>query len=241
MGRAARSAIIGGLIASGATLAFGNAADAGTMIFDANSPYLSASDSPFSDIDFSSYFYLEDFENGISSTGFFAYEGTLRDPGTMTDSVDFDDGVIDGFGQDGYSWAVEGLEGQGAELTIEFQAFSLGQLPTHAGLVWTDGNEDAMVTITAFGAGGNTLGTLTTMLGDGLHDGSTAADRFLGAQYDEGIFQLRISVSMGNLEIDHLQYGFGAVVIPLPPALAMGVAGLGLIALKRRKLNSGVR
>jgi len=108
-------------------------------------------------------------------------------------------------------------------------------LPTLAGFVWTDGNPDAVVTITAFGIEGETLGSLMTSIGDGIHNGSTAADRFMGAQFDQGIYQLMVSWDIGGLEIDHVQMGFEGVIIPLPPALALGFAGLGLVALRRRR------
>ncbi|CCH96089.1 hypothetical protein [Microcystis aeruginosa] len=70
-------------------------------------PYLSFNDSPFKNVNFS-YFYLENFEDGSlnvpgvtasSASGLpFGVEG----PGFYTDSVDIDDGVIDGNGQQGH-------------------------------------------------------------------------------------------------------------------------------------------
>ncbi len=137
-------------------------------------------------------------------------------------------------GSDGHSWYIS-PEITGPELIITFDQEVLGALPTIAGLVWTDGNPNAVVTVTALGIEGETLGELTLTIGDGIHDGSTAADRFMGAQFSQGIYQLVITASVGGLEIDHVQMGFEGVIIPLPPALALGVAGLGLVAVRRRR------
>ena len=64
--------------------------------------------------------------------------------GTFTDSVDADDGTIDGFGTDGRShYAQDGTQG----ITYVFDSVVLGNLPTHAGLVWTDlsGTQDVFL------------------------------------------------------------------------------------------------
>ena len=98
-------------------------------------PYLRASDSPFAGGSFS-YFHLEDFEDGAMNTpGLSANAGIVLAPGINTDSVDGDDGVVDGFGQNGHSWFSNAST---TSFTFTFNAAILGSLPTHAGLVWTD-------------------------------------------------------------------------------------------------------
>jgi hypothetical protein len=71
-------------------------------------PYLSFSDSPFKSVSFSQ-FYLEDFESGqFNSPWVTAINNDpgqslgVLSPGGTTDSVDADDGVIDGVGRGGH-------------------------------------------------------------------------------------------------------------------------------------------
>src|SRR5436190_16973163 len=68
-------------------------------------PYLSSSDSPFIG-PFFSYFNLENFESGaLSVPGVTPSVGMVIGPGGgLTDSVDADDGVIDGSGLLGHSF-----------------------------------------------------------------------------------------------------------------------------------------
>ncbi len=80
-------------------------------------------------------------------------------------------------------------------------------LPTRAGLVWTDGNDTAVITFEAFDGDSGLIGCFDTLLGDGVHDGSTAADRFLGVEAACGISAIRLSASVGSVELDHVQYG----------------------------------
>src|SRR4051794_41108441 len=67
--------------------------------------YARTADGPFSVLDFSSgYFYLESFEDGAFNTpGASASGGTVAPPGPDTDSVDADDGQLDGQGTGGHS------------------------------------------------------------------------------------------------------------------------------------------
>src|SRR5687767_14985597 len=97
-------------------------------------PYLSAADSPFAATSFG-YFHLEDFEDDTLTPGLTALNGIRIGAGPFTDSVDADDGAIDGSGLDGGSYF-----SNAATSTFEFvfDAGVLGALPTHAGLVWTD-------------------------------------------------------------------------------------------------------
>lgn len=99
------------------------------------SPYLSTADSPFTGGSFS-YFHLEYFEDGALNTpGVTASAGIALGPSINTDSVDGDDGSIDGSGQGGFSWFSNAST---TSFIFSFNAAILGALPTHAGLVWTD-------------------------------------------------------------------------------------------------------
>jgi len=71
-------------------------------------PYLSAADSPFNLSGRGTTFFLEDFEDGLINTPGLNISqvfggATVNPPGSLTDSVDADDGVIDGSGTAGHS------------------------------------------------------------------------------------------------------------------------------------------
>ncbi|HEX6623913.1 MAG TPA: RHS repeat-associated core domain-containing protein [Pyrinomonadaceae bacterium] len=118
------------------------------------------------------------------------------------DSVDGDDGVIDGLGRNGDSY----FSGSGAAgITFTFNAAALGSLPTHAGLVWTDGL--GTVTFEAFDHQGVSMGVRGPFnFPDASNNGTTGEDRFLGAFNRGGISAIRVTNSVGGIEIDHLQY-----------------------------------
>ena len=106
-------------------------------------PYLSKADSPFlTDLN-AGNMYLEDFECGVLTVpGVALSDGTIIPPGFegLIDSVDADDGVIDGSGLGGHSlFTGSGLTG----ITFTFNQTTLGAFPTKAGLVWTDGGGTA--------------------------------------------------------------------------------------------------
>lgn len=194
--------------------------------------YLSFDDSPWTDtageLD---YFWLEDFEDGLfNSPGLAADAGFVRAPSGATDSVDGDDGLVDGFGYDG--WSYKEYNPDGASIMFTFDAETLGVLPTHAGLVWTDGNGAALVYFEVYGPDGYSLGSFQSLLGDGFHNGSTDADRFLGAEYSGGISAMRVWAEFGSLEVDHVQYG--ASIVPAPSAALALLTGLGLRRRRRR-------
>lgn len=200
------------------------------------SPYLSFADSPFNGGSFS-YFHLEDFEDGaLNATGVSSLDpAVVTSPGPLTDSVDGDDGVIDGLGTAGRSY----LSGS-TSLTFQFSAAALGGfLPTHAGIVWTDvGQVDGgtlgfgAVTFSAQDGLGNLIGVFgPSVLGDGTISGATAEDRFFGIVHAAGISQITISMSnSADWEVDHLQFGR---VVPEPSTLALLASGVGMIGLFR--------
>ncbi len=155
--------------------------------------YLQFSDSPFYGLSFNT-FYLEDFEDGLLNTpgvsvnaGFLSSSGF---PATSVDSVDADDGVIDGdnTGAVGDSWWAPGIPGT----TFTFNQGALGSLPTHVGIVWTDGVN--LTTFSAFDGNGTLLGTIGPVaLGvPNQYTGETAEDRFFGVSDLCGIGSITI-------------------------------------------------
>lgn len=217
-------------------------ADSVTWHMPGEEAYRSLADSPFAGIaGDEGQIWLEDFEDGLlNSPGLASVAGgTIREPGPGTDSVDGDgDSQIDGWGTGGSSFFEYNPEG--ACMEFVFDADALGGLPTFAALVWTDGNAESPVTFEAFDALGASLGSFQATLGDGIHNSSTDADRLLGVEFAGGISAIRISAEFGSLEIDHVQYGF-AVMVPLPAPLGMGLAGLGIVAIIRRRRSRDAR
>jgi hypothetical protein len=204
-------------------------------------PYLSSVDSPFAATPFS-YFHLENFEDSsLNTPGVAASAGMVLTPATLTDSVDADDGSLDGSGSAGHTWYSNGS----SSFTFTFSAALLGALPTHAGVVWTDvGFTNAQngfdnVTFEAFDAANNSLGIIgPSAVGDGLFGGQTAEDRFFGVTSASGIGSIRItSLSSTDWEIDHLQYGLAADTgaVPEPGTLALLIAGVAGIRFLRRR------
>jgi hypothetical protein len=99
-------------------------------------PYLSRNDSPFAASIISGNTYLETFESGALTTpGVTISGGSVIGPSGITDSVDADDGAIDGSGTGGHTVFGAGIPG----ITFTFDAVALGHLPTQVGIVWTDG------------------------------------------------------------------------------------------------------
>jgi hypothetical protein len=202
-----------------------------------NTPYLSVGDSPFASLPFS-YLNVENFEDATLTPGLTATGGVRTFPGAFTDSVDADDGLIDGSGIGGGSYI---SSSQSSSFEFAFDAGVLGNYPTHAGVVWTDvGNVLSgsvgvgSVSFVAFDSLGVSLGTFGPVtLGDGLATGGTAEDRFFGAFNSSGISRIVISMSNSvDWEVDHVQYAF----VPAPAsAVALGFAALA--ARRRRPSN----
>jgi len=109
--------------------------------------------------------------------------------------------------------------------------FAGPDLPTRAGVVWTDGT--GTIRFEAFDAANASLGVRTGTHADGSISGTTAEDRFYGIVHDAGISRIVIS-NGGNgtgslIEVDHLQFGV-AVPEPTTAACAAGPAA----GLRRR-------
>lgn len=206
------------------------------------SPYLSSADSPFSPFSGFTYFHLENFEDHLLNT-----PGVTASAGGVTsvvfgpsihDSVDADDGSIDGSGLGGDSF-FSGSGGTGISFT--FNAGTLGGLPDAVGIVWTDGA--GTISFEAFDALNLSLGILTGTHADASFSGGTAEDRFYGATNSGGISRIHISNTGGGIEVDHLQYGLRATDngsppsgVPEPASLALlGIGLFGLGIMRRRK------
>lgn len=170
---------------------------------------------------------LEDFEDSFLDFGITASGGSIINQATslgLVDSVDGDDGTIDGSGSTGHSWFFsDGPTGV---------TFTLPGLPTSAGIVWTDGW--GTTTFEAFGPGMVSLGIIGPVaLADDFITGETAEDRFFGVQDSGGILAIKLSNTEAAIEVDHVQFGSA---VPVPPAVYLFVSGLlGLIGIARRR------
>lgn len=198
-------------------------------------PYLSSADSPFAGLGLAT-FHVEDFEDGALNTpGLFANGGQIAQSSSFVDSVDADDGSIDGSGATGRSWYSGSTI---SAMRFTFDADDLGGLPTHAGVVWTDvgATTGALgfggVTFEAFDALGASLGVIGPVtLGDGTALSATAEDRFFGAVNAGGISAIEIRMDNStDWEIDHVQYG-----LPTPATVTLlALAGATLTRQRRR-------
>lgn len=195
-------------------------------------PYLSAADIPAGFYAGDLPTFLEDFEDGNLSGGLAASAGSIVGPGAfdgIRDSIDGDDGVLDGTCGPQGSKCRDWFTGSGS-LGIKF-SYGGATLPTAFGVVWTDGA--GIVTLTAYDGGGVEIGSISRSgFADGSNSATTAEDRFFGVTYAGGIGAIKISNSSGGLEIDHLQYGAMAAPVPEPPAALLLAAG-GLLAAAR--------
>jgi hypothetical protein len=223
-----------------ATCSVGMAATANAVILGPTS-YVKTADSPFTGVGFS-YFHLENWEDdalnvpGVSMTASSPLLSSAFGNG-LIDSVDEDDGAINGASHNGagnYGQAQWALGSPG--IVFSFNAGVLGTLPTHVGIVWTDGA--GTINFEAFDSGGNSLGTAVGTHANGSFGGETDEDRFYGVIHGGGVAKILIYNTAGGIEVDHLQ--FGAQRRTSVPEVFSTLGGLmaslvGLVALRRRK------
>lgn len=208
-------------------------------------PYAQRSDSPFDGLTFT-YFYLENFEShALSTPGVGASAGqaaTVQFGSNHHDSVDEDDGAVDGVVSPGTdSFYALGDPG----VSFDFDAAALGGLPTHVGIVWTDGLGE--ITFNAYGPGNQLIGTIGPVSEAGVFPDDTVApqpgeDRFFGISNEAGITRISLSNTIGGIEMDHLQYGRVGTTppsaIPLPAAVWPGMmllTALGVESVRRAR------
>lgn len=205
-------------------------------------PYLQAGDTP---ADFYCHqcpdpLHIEDFEDNALDAFLTIDNGSILPPNSMsgaslpvTDSVDGDDGSIDGNGNAGHSWFT-GADGAVDRMLV----ISFGSTVTSAGLVFTDGDDNSSsIKLEAFDINGLSLGLIDAGdLADSTYTGETAEDRFLGFHDLTGIASLKLTMDAGTgIEIDHVQWQ-NCQCVPEPAALGMmGFAGMGLLVLRRRR------
>jgi hypothetical protein len=179
-------------------------------------PYRSRADSPFANTSFA-YFHLEDWnESALTVPGVASSSATLSSSfgAGLVDSVDADDGSLDGRCVSGTAGRCDALWGAGV-ITLTFDAAVLGSLPDHVGLVFTDAGGGATVTFEAFDASGASLGTRSLTAGAGV-ESDVEEDRFFGVIAAQGVQRVEIRASTGGVEIDHLQYGRAGTAPPIP-------------------------
>jgi hypothetical protein len=217
---------------------------------------LSAADSPFPVDGSNPNFFLEDFEDGqLNTPGIFqplhpvfgtAFHGSVFGPSELTDSVDADDGIVDGFGTAGHSFRSEALfvsptipQRNTVDLEFEFDVAQLGALPNAFGFVWTDGpvgidffRPGFDLRVLATDANGNEfVSPYIKLFANVLRNGLTAEDVFIGVTSDVGLKQVTIfgvyygeSETMPYFEIDHVQYG--RFIVPEPATTTLLAATL---------------
>lgn len=180
---------------------------------------------------------IEDFEDNSLDPFLTIDHGQILPPnfvsgmGPSTDSVDGDDGSVDGSGLDGYSY----FSGNRRDLTITFDSHVKS-----AGLVFTDGDSaSSNIVLEAFDGNGGSLGVINAGdLADGVFTGQTAEDRFLGFQdMDGSIASIKISMDAGSgIEIDHIHWQDLASCVPEPTSAGLALMAFGgLFGVRRRR------
>jgi hypothetical protein len=175
------------------------------------------------------YFYLEDLLDGAVNTPGVTVSGppsiSLGAFGAFPNSVDEDDGTIDGKSTSPYSLF---RDNSGNSLTLTFAPVQ-GRLPTHAGFVLTDGSNDNKTAVEAFDALNQSLGTVESANQFAANGQDATNNRFFGFSNPQGISKLTITSSPQpkknpppGFEIDHIQYGFDPVTGNAAPTADAG-------------------
>jgi hypothetical protein len=189
-------------------------------------PYLSSADAPSGLYAAGAPTGIETFEDGSLDFGITEPDGVVLTPSGTTDSVDADDGLIDGSGAAGRSYfTLSGVSGL---------LFTFAAPVTAAGVVWTDGSDD--VYFEAFGPGMVSLGLIgPASIADGSVTGETGEDHFFGVRDPNGIHAIRMWNDVGGIEVDHVQFGEAAPVPAANAPLGFGLA-MALLLLARHRL-----
>ena len=187
-------------------------------------PYFGLLQSPFNGLAFS-YFYLETYEEAGAPTvpGITESGGNVIGPGPFVDSVERLANGHDYFSDCG-----------ACGVTFTFSAAGLGgHLPTHVGIVWTDGDGPNRM-FRAFDANNALIGTIidsSPLFFSSGGDGDAANYRFFGATDTAGISSIFIANSSGGIEVDDLQFGFiPPTGVPEPNTLVLTLLGVGVLA-----------
>lgn len=195
-------------------------------------PYTSSADVP-AGMYAGSPTFIEDFEDGTLDGGILSTPMLMAGGARLgssfgeagIDSVDADDGLINGASSDG-----GGNFGESWWVPMGSVRYTFTTPVTAAGVVWTDGDGD--LSFEAFGPGGVSLGVHGPFSGipDGNFLGGTAEDTFFGVTDPGGIVEIVLSSSvLLGLESDHVQYGVAAApAAPIPTASEWALALLAL-------------
>lgn len=224
------------LMAAALAAAFAPAWAATPVFVNPTTPYLSSADIPAGFYAGGIPTLLDTLEDGALDASLSGSHGEVLSAAFagIRDSVDADDGTLDGnCGPQSPGRCVSWFNGSGSE-GVTFTFVGTGALPTAFGLVWTDGGAGATITFSAFGANGQSLGSISASgFADASNSGTTDEDRFFGVQFEEGILSIRITNNSGGIEVDHIQYGQMSAV-PEPAHWALLAGGLGVLAWRRR-------
>jgi PKD domain len=174
------------------------------------------------------YFYLEDLRDGTVNTPGLTVSPLNIVPG---DSVDEDDGAVNGNGTSPFSLRGDGSNN--AQLELRFKAGVLGKLPTHVGVVLTDGNKNAKTRVDVFDASGTLVGTTNanltnSFLDNSFNGGAVGEDRFFGFISAQGIAGMTVTnIRAGGsgssaFTIDHIHYGFDPITGNAAPTADAG-------------------
>jgi hypothetical protein len=168
-------------------------------------PYKSRADSPFSGLVFASYSHFEDWEDGLVNTPGVTPSSTATGSGSLCDSIDGDDGIVDGK-CDKAGGCNSGFAG--GTISFTFDDVALGAFPTHVGIAWTDGNLGCNAVFEAYDAADVLIGTKTAAaVGDAVNTGTVDEDRYFTVVHAAGVKRVVVSSSAGGVEVDHLHYG----------------------------------
>jgi hypothetical protein len=174
--------------------------------------------------------FIEDFEDNAVDSRLTIAPGKIIGPGydsgipDVTDSVDADDGAVDGDGGHAHSffYALN-------EIGVEFASPMVS-----AGLVFTDGPQEMEMSFEAFDTAGDSIGVQRWQTtADEVFTGTTAEDRFVGVTHPDGISKLIIKqVGPGlGIEIDHVAFA----VIPEPGSASLLLIAATMLATRCRR------